>query len=88
LYAGIAGTQSRAEFHEVFKRLRDRISTLSTFYGEGPVEADFRGLGERAEGMRTISGAINWMGATGRRQEHGNATNSQVLLVKLLMRAS
>src|SRR5207244_2214395 len=43
----------RPEFHHVFKRLRDRINALSTFFGDGPLDADFRGLGERAEKVRT-----------------------------------
>jgi CRISPR-associated endoribonuclease Cas6 len=51
----------RPEFHHVFKRLRDRINALSTFFGDGPVEADFRGLGERAEGVRTVSSTTDWM---------------------------
>jgi CRISPR/Cas system endoribonuclease Cas6 (RAMP superfamily) len=49
------------EFHHVFKRLRDRINALSTFFGEGPIEADFRGLGERAEKIRTVSAHTDWV---------------------------
>ncbi len=49
------------EFHHVFKRLRDRINALSTFFGEGPIEADFRGLGERAEKIRTVSARTDWV---------------------------
>jgi len=30
----------RPDFHHVFKRLRDRINSLSTFFGDGPLAAD------------------------------------------------
>lgn len=49
------------EFHHVFKRLRDRINALETFFGEGPLDADFRGLGERAEKVGTISSHFEWV---------------------------
>ncbi|MBI3669076.1 MAG: CRISPR system precrRNA processing endoribonuclease RAMP protein Cas6 [Acidobacteria bacterium] len=51
----------RPEFHHVFKRLRDRINALSTFFGEGPLDLDFRELGERAEKVRTVSAQIDWV---------------------------
>ncbi len=38
----------RPEFPILFARLRDRISTLRTLYGPGPLEIDFQGMGERA----------------------------------------
>jgi len=49
------------EFHHLFKRLRDRINALGAFFGDGPLDADFRGLGERAEKIRTVSAQINWL---------------------------
>lgn len=51
----------RPEFHHVFKRLRDRINALSTFFGDGPLEVDFRALGERAEKVRTVSSRFEWV---------------------------
>jgi hypothetical protein len=51
----------RPQFHHVFKRLRDRINVLSTFFGAGPLDVDFRGLGERAEKVRTVSCQIEWV---------------------------
>jgi hypothetical protein len=51
----------RPEFHHVFKRLRDRINALSTFFGDGPLALDFRELGERAERVRTVSAQIDWV---------------------------
>src|SRR5207302_1105493 len=52
---------SRPEFHHILKRLRDRINALSTFFGEGPIEVDFRGLGEHAEKIRMISAQTEWV---------------------------
>jgi hypothetical protein len=42
----------RPEFGILFGRLRDRISTLRANYGAGPLEIDFRGMGERAAQVR------------------------------------
>ena len=50
----------RPEFHHLFKRVRDRVNALSSFYGDGPIDADFKGLGERAEKVRTVSSKIEW----------------------------
>jgi hypothetical protein len=44
---------SRPEFPVLFGRLRDRVSTLRSLYGDGPLEIDFRALGERAAAVRT-----------------------------------
>jgi hypothetical protein len=49
------------EFHHLFKRLRDRINSLSTFFGSGPLSADFAGLGLRAEQVRTVSSDVQWI---------------------------
>jgi CRISPR-associated endoribonuclease Cas6 len=38
----------RPEFGVLAGRIRDRLSTLRALYGEGPLEIDFRGFGERA----------------------------------------
>jgi hypothetical protein len=46
------GLVNRPEFGVVAARLRDRVSTLCQVYGEGPLEMDFRGFGERARGVR------------------------------------
>jgi hypothetical protein len=51
----------KPEFHHVFKRLRDRINALSTFFGTGPLNVDFKGLGERAEKIRTASSRFEWI---------------------------
>ena len=49
------------KFHHVFKRLRDRINTLCTFFGDGPLTLDFRSLGQRAERVRTVSARTDWV---------------------------
>jgi len=51
----------RPEFHHLFKRLRDRLNALSTFYGHGPIEADFKGLGERSEQVQTVESDVRWL---------------------------
>jgi hypothetical protein len=43
-----------AAFSVLFARIRDRVATLRRLYGAGPLEADFRGLGERARSIRTM----------------------------------
>jgi hypothetical protein len=42
----------RPEFGVLFGRLRDRISVLRTLYGPGPLDIDFRAMGERAAAVR------------------------------------
>lgn len=43
---------SEPEFPILFARIRDRISTLRTLYGAGPLEIDFREMGARATAIR------------------------------------
>lgn len=38
----------RPEFGVLFARIRDRISTLRALYGDGPLDIDFKSIGERA----------------------------------------
>ncbi len=42
------GLVERPEFSVLFARTRDRLSTLRALYGLGPLEIDFRAMGERA----------------------------------------
>jgi len=44
--------RKQPEFGELFSRIRDRISTLSALYGAGPLEIDFKAIGERAAAIR------------------------------------
>ena len=49
------------DFHHLFKRLRDRLNALSAFYGPGPIDADFKALGELAEAVRTVKRDVHWI---------------------------
>ncbi len=42
----------RPEFGVLFGRLRNRVNTLRTLYGPGPLDIDFRAMGERAAAVR------------------------------------
>ena len=42
----------RPEFAVLAGRIRDRLSKLRELYGDGPLEIDFRGFGERAAQVR------------------------------------
>ena len=42
------------EFPVLLARARDRVSTLRSLYGAGPLEIDFRGLAERARFVKTV----------------------------------
>ena len=43
-----------AEFSILLARARDRVSTLRSLYGAGPLEVDFRGVAERARSVKTV----------------------------------
>jgi hypothetical protein len=43
-----------AEFAFLLARARDRVSTLRSLYGVGPLEIDFRGVVERARSIKTV----------------------------------
>jgi hypothetical protein len=47
-----SGLAARPEFSILFSRARDRIATLRALYGEGPLELDFRGMGERSRSVK------------------------------------
>jgi hypothetical protein len=48
------GGAGSAEFSVLLARARDRLSTLRSLYGAGPLEIDFRGLAERARCVKTV----------------------------------
>ena len=43
---------AQPEFAVLFARIRDRISALRAFYGPGPLDIDFRAMGQRASCIR------------------------------------
>jgi hypothetical protein len=50
----------KPEFPILFRRLRDRISTLRALYGAGALDVDFRGMGERAAQVRMTRCELAW----------------------------
>jgi hypothetical protein len=52
---------TRPEFAILFARLRDRISTLRALCGPGPLDIDFRGMGERAALVRLSRCELHWV---------------------------
>lgn len=54
----------RPEFGVVASRIRDRVSTLRSLYGEGPLEMDFAAFGERAAAVRLVRCAVRQVDAT------------------------
>jgi hypothetical protein len=74
----------RPEFAILFRRLRDRISTLRTLYGQGPLQIDFRALGERAAQVRMRQCQLTWeqvnrrSGRTGQVHSIGGFTGEAV----------
>jgi hypothetical protein len=61
----------KPDFHHVFKRVRDRLNALCTFFGPGPIDADFKGLGERAERVRTVKADVRWLERSRRSSKTG-----------------
>ena len=47
-------------FKVVLARARDRVATLSSLYGGGPLDLDFRGMADRAGEIRTVSSNLRW----------------------------
>jgi hypothetical protein len=53
----------RPEFGVLACRIRDRVSTLRSLYGDGPLPIDFRDFGERASRVRMTRCAIRHVDA-------------------------
>ncbi len=53
----LKGNPSRVDvpFGILFDRIRDRIGTLRSLYGEGPLPVDFKALSNRADLVRTVA---------------------------------
>jgi hypothetical protein len=58
-------------FSLLFARSRDRISTLSSLYGEGPLELDFRAMGQHAAAVITVASALRHEGRERRSSRTG-----------------
>lgn len=48
------GSHAEAPFGVLFRRIRDRVSTLRSLYGEGPLPINFKALSHRADLVGTV----------------------------------
>jgi hypothetical protein len=55
--------QHQPKFGALFSRIRDRISALRGLYGAGPLEIDFKAMGERAASIRMTRCELNHVDA-------------------------
>jgi hypothetical protein len=68
------------EFGVLFARVRDRLHTLRSLYGEGPLPLDFSAAGERARAVKLIGSDLRWemserrSGRTGQTHQLGGFT--------------
>ncbi|MDX2180978.1 MAG: CRISPR system precrRNA processing endoribonuclease RAMP protein Cas6 [Bryobacteraceae bacterium] len=71
-------------FPALFARVRDRIANLRAFHGDGPLDVDFRQLGELAQQVRLVERRIETVaaerrsGRTGQRHPLGGFVGSAV----------
>jgi len=79
---GDGGLVSEPLFPILFARVRDRIATLQSLYGNKPFDFDFRAMGERAAAVRMTASSIRAVEAarrssrTGQRHPLGGFTGS------------
>ena len=60
-----------APFGVLFRRIRDRVSTLRSLYGEGPLPIDFKALSQRADLIRTVKCDLQYRGIERRSSRTG-----------------
>lgn len=61
----------RPDFAVLFSRVRDRVATLTRLYGEGALNADFAGSGERARAVSTEACSLQHVHRTRRSSRTG-----------------
>ncbi|MFN0171628.1 MAG: CRISPR system precrRNA processing endoribonuclease RAMP protein Cas6 [Bryobacteraceae bacterium] len=64
---------ARPEFGILFRRIRDRISTLRALYAGGPLEIDFRAMGDRADRIQLT----RWTGSTADTERRSSRTGQR-----------
>ncbi len=64
---------TRPEFGILFGRARDRVSTLRSLYGAGPLDIDFEALGGRASAVRMTSCQVRHFAARRRSSRTGQS---------------
>ena len=62
----------RPSFADVTCRLRDRLSSLAAFFGDGALEMDFAGVGRVAASVRTVECQTEWLRRTRRSSRTGD----------------
>jgi hypothetical protein len=62
---------TRPDFDVLFARARDRVGTLRALYGPGPLEIDFRAMGERAAAIRMTRSELRQVEAERRSSRTG-----------------
>ncbi len=62
----------KPSFADLACRIRDRLSSLAAFFGDGPVEMDFAGVGRAAEHVRTVACDTAWERRTRRSNRTGD----------------
>jgi hypothetical protein len=62
---------TRPDFDVLFARARDRVGTLRAMYGAGPLEIDFRAMGERAAAIRMTRSKLRQVEAERRSSRTG-----------------
>lgn len=62
---------TRPDFEVLFARARDRVSALRAMYGAGPLDIDFRAMGERAAAVRLTACELRQVGARRRSSRNG-----------------
>jgi CRISPR-associated endoribonuclease Cas6 len=61
----------KPSFADLACRIRDRLSSLAAFFGDGPIEMDFAGVGRAAEEIRTVACTTAWERRTRRSSRTG-----------------
>ena len=49
------------QFHQLIKRLRDRVNALASFYCGGALDLDFKALGQQAETVQIVQVNSQWV---------------------------
>ena len=65
-------TPGEIPFAVLFARVRDRIATLSTLYGDGPLAIDFKGMATRAAAVRNVSSELFYCHVNRQSKSSGN----------------
>jgi hypothetical protein len=63
---------SEIPFGVLFARVRDRVGTLSSLYGDGPLDIDYKSMGRRADLIRTVQCEIRYRNVSRRSGSTGD----------------